>query len=285
MRRDVPAGHRRCALADLVLRLVAAAGLALDAGVHASSADLYDGVGHLLSEGDLFRVEAAIACLVALFVLTTYSRVAFAAAAVVGLSAAAALLASRAVDLGPVGPFPNLYEPAWDAQKSFALAGEIPAALASLAWLGRSRSGRPERKEGRMRLSRSTTLLGMGIAGVLVAAGVATGVASGGASPTHRLEKKRAPVQHVTIVGNDHLRFVPSAVHLHPGSVRITLKDTGAYPHNIVIPALRFTSQSVTGDPGGTVASFTVDFAHKGRYRFFCAYHQSAGMVGTFVVS
>lgn len=271
---------------DVALRLIVATGLALDAGVHASSAHLYDGVGRQLSEGDLFRIEAAVACVVALFVLTTRSRRAFVASSVVGLSAAAALLMSRAVDLGPLGPIPNLYEPAWDAQKSLALAGEIAAAIASLAWLASSRSKRPERKEGRMRLTRSTARVGVGIAGVLIAASIAGGVtAAGGASPSHRVHGGRAKLQHVTIVGNDHLRFVPSTVHLHPGEVRITLKDSGAYPHNLVIPALKFTSQSVTGDPGGTVVSFTVDFSHQGRYRFYCAYHQSAGMVGAFVVA
>lgn len=295
MRPETPLARRRGrTLADVLLRLLVAAGLGLDAAVHAATADLYDGIGHLLSQGDLFRIEAGLACLVALFVLSTRSRAALVAAAVVSLSAAAALFASRYVDLGSLGPIPNMYEPAWDPQKSLALAGEIPAALASLAWLGLVRRGGPERKERRMRLTRSTALAGIGIAGALIAAGIAGGVeASTAASPARRPHANDAKVhqvndvkvQHVTIVGNDQLRFVPSTVHLHAGKVRITLKDSGAYPHNLVIPALKFTSQSVTGDPGGTVVAFTVDFPHKGRYRFYCAYHQSAGMVGTFIVS
>ena len=74
-------------------------------------------------------------------------------------------------------------------------------------------------------------------------------------------------------------------VHLHTGTVRITLKDSGAYPHNIVIPALHVTSPSVTGTPGGAQVSFTVTFSHAGSYPFQCQYHASAGMAGTFVVS
>jgi plastocyanin len=81
------------------------------------------------------------------------------------------------------------------------------------------------------------------------------------------------------------LRFSPMTVRLHTGTVRITLADSGAYPHDIVIPALHVTSPTVTGDPGGAKTSFTVTFAHAGRYAFHCQFHASAGMTGTFVVS
>lgn len=119
------------------------------------------------------------------------------------------------------------------------------------------------------------------------AAGAASGARAGTrAHPAPRAGARRAAtLQHVTIVGNDRLRFAPSVVHVHVGRVRITLKDSGAYPHNLVIPALKVTSSSVTGDPGGTTTHLTVRFPHKGRYPFHCQYHQSAGMVGTFVVS
>jgi plastocyanin len=86
-------------------------------------------------------------------------------------------------------------------------------------------------------------------------------------------------------VGNSSLRFSPMTVRVHTGSVRITLKDMGSYPHNIVIPGLGVTSQTVSGDPGSTEVSFTVTFKHQGRFPFHCQYHQSAGMVGVFVVS
>ena len=91
--------------------------------------------------------------------------------------------------------------------------------------------------------------------------------------------------QQVTIMGNNSLRFGPMTVHVHTGKVRITFKDMGAYPHNIVIPKLKVTSATVTGDPGGTQISFTVNFARPGRYAFHCQYHASEGMVGVFVVS
>jgi plastocyanin len=96
---------------------------------------------------------------------------------------------------------------------------------------------------------------------------------------------KTATGQQVTIEGTNSLRFAPMTVHVHTGTVRITLKDMGAYPHNLVIPSLNVTSPTVTGDPGGARARFTVTFGHPGRYAFHCQYHQSAGMTGVFVVS
>ncbi|MGH3273471.1 MAG: plastocyanin/azurin family copper-binding protein [Streptosporangiaceae bacterium] len=91
--------------------------------------------------------------------------------------------------------------------------------------------------------------------------------------------------QNVTIVGTSGLMFSPRTVHVHSGVVQITLTDMGAYPHDIVIPALGVTSKTVTGDPGSGSVSFTVTFPHPGRYAFYCLYHQSAGMTGAFMVS
>jgi plastocyanin len=91
--------------------------------------------------------------------------------------------------------------------------------------------------------------------------------------------------QQVTITGNSSLRFAPMTVHVRTGTVKITLKDMGSYPHNIVIPGLGVTSATVTGAPGSGSVSFTVTFKHPGHYAFHCQYHQSAGMVGAFVVS
>jgi plastocyanin len=112
-----------------------------------------------------------------------------------------------------------------------------------------------------------------------------TGCGGGGSSASASAGTAAKASQHVTIMGNTSLRFSPMTVHLHTGTVRITLKDSGAYPHNIVIPALRETSSTVTGDPGGSQTSFTVTFSHPGKYPFHCQYHASAGMTGVFLVS
>jgi plastocyanin len=104
-------------------------------------------------------------------------------------------------------------------------------------------------------------------------------------APATHAPASSASGQHVTLTGTNSLRFSPMTVHVHAGKVRITLMDMGAYPHNIVIPELKVTSLTVTGDPGGAQTTFTVTFAHPGRYAFHCQYHASAGMTGVFVVS
>lgn len=121
-----------------------------------------------------------------------------------------------------------------------------------------------------------------------VLAGVALAGCGGSASNSGTSTRAGNAVkasQQVTIVGNSSLRFAPMTVHLHTGTVRITLKDSGAYPHNIVIPSMHVTSSTVTGDPGGSQTSFTVTFSHAGKYPFHCQYHASAGMSGMFLVS
>lgn len=130
------------------------------------------------------------------------------------------------------------------------------------------------------------TLSVAGVAGCGSGGGHASASASAAKPPTasHR-PKAVAGAQKVTIVGNTNLRFVPSVVHLHVGTVVVHLEDSGAYPHNIVVPALGFTSNSVTGTPGQTTTTFTLHFKHAGRFPFYCQYHQSAGMTGTFIVS
>jgi plastocyanin len=112
--------------------------------------------------------------------------------------------------------------------------------------------------------------------------------AAGAASPAQgssATAHQTARGQMVTITGNSALRFMPMTIHVHTGRLRIVLKDSGAYPHNIVIPRLGRTSATVTGSPGETQKVFIVNFPRPGRYAFRCQYHASAGMTGVFVVS
>jgi plastocyanin len=120
---------------------------------------------------------------------------------------------------------------------------------------------------------------------IVAAAALSAAVTGCSGTPAASGPASTAPGQRVTIEGTSSLRFAPMTVHVHAGTVRITLRDIGAYPHNLVIPGLHLTSPTVTGDPGGTRARFTVTFPHAGRYPFHCQYHQSAGMTGMFVVS
>lgn len=91
-------------------------------------------------------------------------------------------------------------------------------------------------------------------------------------------------VQHVTIHATNQLRFSPDTVHVHPGSVEITLTDDGSYPHNLSLPGQKITSQPVTGNLGEQSTTFRVTFTTPGTYRFLCTYHVQAGMHGEIVV-
>lgn len=263
----------------LVLRLLVAAGLAIDAYVHADLAPAYDGIRATISEADLFRIEAGAAVVAALLVLVVGRRTGFGLALIVAAGGLGALLLYRYVDLGRIGPLPNMYEPSWFAKKTataLAEGGATLLAAAGLLWAARHGAPAPGSRRRLAVVGAGTLLAGLAVAGF-------TGTGPGATvSPSAHAS---AASQKVTITGTNGLRFAPMMVRLHTGSVRITLKDMGAYPHNIVIPALHVTSPTVTGDLGGMQTSFTVTFAHPGHYAFDCQYHASAGMTGTFVVT
>jgi hypothetical protein len=110
------------------LGAVTAALLAIDAYVHLHDAHLYDtGAGGSITEGSLFRVEAGVAVLVALALLVRPHWLVWVIALLVAASAAGALYLYTYVDVGPLGPLPDMYEPTW------ALPGKRLAAVAETA--------------------------------------------------------------------------------------------------------------------------------------------------------
>jgi hypothetical protein len=119
----------------LALQLITAAGLAVDAYVHADLASAYQSAGTAISQAALFRIEAGAASAAALIVLVIAGRAGFALAAVVAASALAAILVYRYVDIGSLGPFPNMYEPVWYPEKTTAAVAEAVAVAASVAGL------------------------------------------------------------------------------------------------------------------------------------------------------
>jgi hypothetical protein len=126
---DTPA--RAAAAGFLFLRAVAGAGLVVDAYVHVDLAPSYAGPGGAFGEQNLFLIEAGLALAAALLVLTSNSRAAALVAALVAAGALAAVLAARYVDLGAIGPFPDLYEPVWYPEKMVAAVGEATALIAA----------------------------------------------------------------------------------------------------------------------------------------------------------
>lgn len=109
----------------MVLRILIVIGLAVDAYVHFVLAPNYqlaypDGMGG----GTLFRIQAVVAVLAAIYVLVRGSRLSYAVAAVVAFSAFAAVVLSTFIQLPQVGPIPAMYEPLWFFEKSLSAVAE-----------------------------------------------------------------------------------------------------------------------------------------------------------------
>ena len=121
---------------DAVLRLLTAAGLVVDGIVHLNYADRYDPVGSTISQGDIFRIEASVALLIALLlVVAPWRKVTFGAAFLVAASAFAGVMLYRYVNVGAIGPIPNMYEPIWFGQKTLSAYAEAAAAVVAAVGL------------------------------------------------------------------------------------------------------------------------------------------------------
>jgi hypothetical protein len=117
-RSGVGALQRALAVATAVL-------LGIDAYVHLHDAHFYDSVASSnISEGNLFRAQAILAVVVAVALLVRPHPVVWAVAVLVTASAVGAVLLYTYVDVGALGPLPNLYEPTW------ALPGKLASAVA-----------------------------------------------------------------------------------------------------------------------------------------------------------
>lgn len=132
---------------------VVVAGLAFDAYTHFDLASMYAPVknspGSVLNQGLLFRVEAVLAVLAALALLIRPNLASAAAAFVVAAGGASLLTLYRYVEVGKIGPLPDMYEPAWFPEKTNSLIAMIVAAVsaAGVAVLTlRLRRGRSKRR-------------------------------------------------------------------------------------------------------------------------------------------
>lgn len=128
-------GRQRGGRSGVVLRVVVAAALAVEALIHLRLAPGYqqsapDGIG----AGNLFRLQAATAIVAAVWVLARGSWMAFMAAAVTALGAVAAVVLYRYVDVPAFGPIPAMFEPVWFFEKTLsALAAALALVLAAMA--------------------------------------------------------------------------------------------------------------------------------------------------------
>jgi hypothetical protein len=117
------------------LRVGTAAALGIDAVVHLQNASTYDNVKATFTQGGLFRAEAGVAIAVGLLVLLWPRRVSWIVAFLVAASALGAVLLYRYVDVGPLGPIPNMYENTWRVPGKL-LSAYAEGAAVVLAGLG-----------------------------------------------------------------------------------------------------------------------------------------------------
>ena len=112
---------------------VTVVGLAIDAYVHLKLASGYDMVTASISQGALFRIESAMAIVAAVLLLVRPGRLTAGIAAVVAGGGVVALLLYYFVNVGQIGPIPNMYEHAWYADKVFTLVAQAVATGTALA--------------------------------------------------------------------------------------------------------------------------------------------------------
>lgn len=130
----------------ILVRVLVAAGLAVDAYIHAALADVYDvPAGGAITQGDLFLIEAGVASLAALLVLVLPNRASFAFALLVAASALGAVLLYRYIEVGSLGPLPRMYMPVWTTDRLISAVAEGVATVSALLGLVYG----PHRKERR----------------------------------------------------------------------------------------------------------------------------------------
>jgi hypothetical protein len=121
---------------DAVLRLLAVVGLAVSAYVHLHLAHLYTTLGDTITQADLFRVQGAVAAAVGLWLLLTGHRLAWWTAAVVGAASFGAVMLYYYVNVGAIGPLPNMHNGSWlpSPDKMVSAVAEAAVVVVVLVW-------------------------------------------------------------------------------------------------------------------------------------------------------
>lgn len=123
-------------MARLLLRLATMAGLAVDVYVHwhlAPNFDSLKGSGSpSISQGELFRVEAVAALVVLVLVAVVHRRWTAAVAFLLLAGGTAVVVLYRYVDVGAIGPLPNMSDPTWYFEKTLSAVAEGVGAFTAL---------------------------------------------------------------------------------------------------------------------------------------------------------
>jgi len=140
MSGNTRSGARQDTLAGYALRAATAAALVIDAVVHVQDAHFYDAnTGSLLDQGQLFRIQAVAAIIVAVAVLAWPRWPSWLLAFLVAASACAAVVTYNYVDIGPLAGLPDMYEASWGPPgKVLSAWAEGAAALLALTGLVRA---------------------------------------------------------------------------------------------------------------------------------------------------
>lgn len=112
-------------------RSVAFIGLGYDAYAHFDLAAGFDANTALISQGMLFRFDGVFAALAALAVLLIRRPASALFALLVAGGALSAVLFYTYVDLGALGPLPNMYEPIWYLEKTLSAIAEAATVVAA----------------------------------------------------------------------------------------------------------------------------------------------------------
>ena len=109
------------------------AGLVLDAVVHYDLASAFArNKTSFISEATIFRIQSTVALIAAAALLVRPRRYTAGFAFLISASAAVAVIVFRYVNVGKIGPIPNLYDPFWaPTGKWLSAIAEVVAALAS----------------------------------------------------------------------------------------------------------------------------------------------------------
>ncbi|MFF1729775.1 hypothetical protein [Streptomyces sp. NPDC058247] len=127
---DPPTSHPARRPWRAAARVLAAAGLAVNAYVHADLASRYDPVRATISQGSLFRIETALAALAAVLVVFWRRSLGDVFAWLTAAGGLAALLVYRYIDVGALGPLPDMYEPLWYAEKGLVVISQLVTVVA-----------------------------------------------------------------------------------------------------------------------------------------------------------
>jgi glucan phosphoethanolaminetransferase (alkaline phosphatase superfamily) len=131
------ASRRDTIVVQRVLAVVTAALLGVDAYVHLRYAENYEQFkSSVMSEGTLFRIQAVVAIVVGLLLLIWPRVITWIISLLVAGSAAVAVTLYTYVNVGELGPLPNLYENTWSPPgKVLSATAEALAALISIVGL------------------------------------------------------------------------------------------------------------------------------------------------------